>query len=380
MKIKNILLSTFCLSLTLGALVSCGSKKNPNSQDATSVKTSTKKVSTSKTSTSTNTSTSTSKNTSTSKSTSTTQETGPVVKEVEFGSYPQALVDDLELIDELNDNVELPTLENFNGWSAYNYICNYKKVSGEVTYDDKYMFYIDIDLDEDLKSDYRGVYFNKYRPLYINDDGTADNSLIDDNGYEINNVYWFKYEPISWTSITEDNKTLLISNNILSSGWFKGYGANKDAGIYLNNYEYSDLRLWFNNDFYNTAFTEDERDQIPSIEIDNSAASTGKEENKYACNNTTDKIFALSVAEFKTYNKFIPSNKLKGTDYAKCQGLDVSTYEQSLGYSRWALRSPIDSMDYRVYVISENGSLYTGNNANETSLGYVPALYLTNEE
>ena len=149
MKIKRIILSTLALSLCVGSLVSCGSKKNPNSQDATSVKTSTKKVSTSKTSTSTNTSTSTSKNTSTSKSTSTTQETGPVVKEVEFGSYPQALVADLELIDESNDNVDLPTLENFTGWSAYNYICNYKKVSGEVTYDDKYMFYIDIDLDED---------------------------------------------------------------------------------------------------------------------------------------------------------------------------------------------------------------------------------------
>ena len=78
MKIKRIILSTLALSLCVGSLVSCGSKKNPNSQDATSVKTSTKKVSTSKTSTSTNTSTSTSKNTSTSKSTSTSTTTSEV--------------------------------------------------------------------------------------------------------------------------------------------------------------------------------------------------------------------------------------------------------------------------------------------------------------
>lgn len=70
MKLKRIILSTLALSLCVGSLVSCGSKKNPNSQDVTSVKTSTKKVSTSKTSTS--------KNTSTSKSTSTSTTTSEV--------------------------------------------------------------------------------------------------------------------------------------------------------------------------------------------------------------------------------------------------------------------------------------------------------------
>ena len=76
MKLKRIILSTLALSLCVGSLVSCGSKKNPNSQDATSVKTSTKKVSTSKTSTSK--STSTSVETSTSKSTSASTTTSEV--------------------------------------------------------------------------------------------------------------------------------------------------------------------------------------------------------------------------------------------------------------------------------------------------------------
>jgi hypothetical protein len=44
------------------------------------------------------------------------------------------------------------------------------------------------------------------------------------------------------------------------------------------------------------------------------------------------------------------------------------------------LRSPIDSMDYRMYVISDNGTLYTRNDTDGRGLGYVPALYLTNEE
>jgi hypothetical protein len=94
MKIKRIILSTLALSLCVGSLVSCGSKKNPNSQDATSVKTSTKKVSTSKTSTSK--STSTSVETSTSKSTSASTTTSEVTDNA-YSFVTEAIKDTDEL-------------------------------------------------------------------------------------------------------------------------------------------------------------------------------------------------------------------------------------------------------------------------------------------
>ncbi len=103
---------------------------------------------------------------------------------ITFGKYPQSLVEDIYLIDQLNIKAgQLPTAENQYNWKKYDYYINDNIAS--------FMFYIDIDYNDDKAYDYRGVYFIQYRPRSNDDSSSADNSYQDDNEFYTNEVYWF---------------------------------------------------------------------------------------------------------------------------------------------------------------------------------------------
>ena len=170
MKIKKSIFSILGLSLCLGALISCGSKENPAAKETTSIKTS-------KTNPTTSAETNTTTSTSTQTSTSTTTNTGPVIKTIDFGSYPQTKLDeelDFELIEELDVKVgDLPTTDDLNNWISY----KYRKSPADLP---DYMFYKDIDYDDNGTNDYRAVYFNNYRSVTTSDPNNADNSIQDE--------------------------------------------------------------------------------------------------------------------------------------------------------------------------------------------------------
>ena len=261
-----------------------------------------------------------------------------------FGSYPQTEIKDETLIMELNKKAgTLPTESNTYNWSDYGYYIN-----GEV---ESYMYYIDIELDE---GKYRGVYFTQYRPVCTTTDGGSDQ---EDNGYNTNTTYWFKYEPIKWNILKiENNKVLIISDLILDSQDYYShssrngatdYQGNKTADIVnANNYMYSHIRSWLNTTFYKTAFSTLEKEIIETTEVDNSASSTGDSSNEYACSNTRDKMFLLSYKEATTYYSSESERQAKGTDYAKSQGLWVITILSDSGNSCYRLRSPNYYLDY----------------------------------
>lgn len=90
---------------------------------------------------------------------------------------------------------------------------------------------------------------------------------------------------------------MFLSEYILSTHvWNR---TTHEDGIYLNNYKYSDIRRWLNDDFIDKAFTDDSL--IATTKVDNSAKSTSDLTNKYACENTNDKIFLLSYEEAGSY-------------------------------------------------------------------------------
>jgi hypothetical protein len=382
MKIKNILLSTLCLSLSLGALVSCGKKEN--SADATSIKTSTSKKTSTSTSTSKDTSTSfessTSKDTSTSFETSTstsTKTSTTTTKEddedlfdtMEFGSFPQTKVNDEQLILTLNTKAgQLPNENELNDWNDY----NYKSFPDNKSF----IYYIDIDLNEDGSNDYRGVYFNQYQTITSNCNHIEDYTNQDDNGYEINNVYWFKYEPIKWYSFQEDDKILLVSKYVLAASEF----VNPDMSVYgddysTNNYELSKIRNVLNNEFYSLVFNDSEKEKILTTLVDNSLSSTCMEENQYVCNNTEDKLFLLSIAEKNKYFKEDTNCLALGTDYAKCQGIQIHTH--STDYTFWSLRTPSPKYNFRICEIEYTGKLASDlYQVYSRYLGIRPALYI----
>lgn len=105
-------------------------------------------------------------------------------------------------------------------------------------------------------------------------------------------TYYFKVEPIKW-KIEEQNNGVykLISNLIIDNQKYyssEGYRKIDEQKIYENNYEYSDIRNWLNNDFLNKAFSTTLQSYINTTRVDNSLLSTGDKSNPYVYNNTSD--------------------------------------------------------------------------------------------
>ena len=285
-------------------------------------------------------------------------------QKITFGAYPQSLVKDSALkITLANKAGTLPANANSQSWTSYGYY-----LGGNVS---DYMWYIDV---EEGGERYRGVYFSSYRPDYVGSTTTETrNTHQDDNGYEPGNVYWFKYEPISWTILSENTakKTaLVLCDMIIDSQHYDNTSSN--------NYAESAIRKWLNETFYNTAFTELQKQLIVRTTVDNCVESTGFSSNPFACENTDDNIFLLSVKEASDSAYGLTSNVSrykKNTDYAKAQGAEASqsTYGNYYGNGYWWLRSPAD--DFAVYAcyVDMGGSI-TSKIVGHTCVGVVPAL------
>ena len=287
-----------------------------------------------------------------------------------FGTYPQTKVTDNTLISELNTlGGTLPTSSNRYNWTDYNYY-----ISSSVT---SYMYYQDIDYDNNDTYDYRGVYFTQYRPGYCSNSSSISNSSQDDNGYSTNIVYWFSYDPIEWDILTESSgRALIIANLILDSQDF--YPSSSDSTFshnggtgYANNYELSDIRKFLNDNFYNTSFNDLQKVLIETAEVDNSTSL----EPRYSCKNTNDKMFLLSYKEATTYYTSYSARQAKGTEYAKCQGLYVNSSNQK---NSWWLRSPVVNYDSSASYVYKDGEIYYsyGCSVGYTSYGVRPACYI----
>ena len=253
---------------------------------------------------------------------------------------------------------------------------------------------------------------NAYESGYKYSDGT-DVAQGSANSYSYK---WFKVEPIKWRVLTTNygGKKLLLAENILTNSAYYVYAAiDRTIGgntIYSNNYEHSRIRAFLNglsfqqktgtksaqtscdeyleNGFLQRAFTVAQQDAIKTTSVDNSAGSTGKDSNQYACDPTSDKIFLLSAQEYKTraYGCYFENSAIKptikqSTDFAKAAGVPQGSSADSGG--SWWLRSPYPSQSYYTICVR-----YTGVPNNTQSVDYdghrriiggvVPALCVSN--
>ena len=312
-----------------------------------------------------------------------------------FGSYPQSLIEDNDVISALNDLAgELPTYSECFAWTAYDYYS-----AGEVV---DYTWFIDIEYEDER---YRGVYFISYRAvnaLYdINQNGHQRR-----NGYYINTVYWFKYEPITWRVLSNEDGELFLLCEMAIDGREFFVKSNEPRNIdgetiYNNNYQYSMIREWLNDTFYNIAFSALEQELISLTLVDNSIRSGNPDNNAeyfnngnniYACADTSDKVFLLSVQEFtnadygfgEDVETFSIARQKNCTDYAACQGIyvchdnsEVSSYNDNdgcdcVGKVNWYLRSANSYSGTISHLATCNGKdLFVGCGA---VLGIVPAI------
>ncbi len=257
-------------------------------------------------------------------------------KYVYFGMFPQTLkAEDVTITDAVRDA---------NGY--------YTGSDGEKYAKQTVIYCPDLD-DEDCTPEFWAEY--------------AMNKAEDGRVMTIGQDYYFKVEPIKWRVLSSaDGTYFLVCDTILrglayqpnytseeGDDYDRDYYATDNAGnilkdsdgneIYANNYKYSNLRSYLNNDFYNSAFTVSQKEMIDLTTVDNSISSIYLPNHSYEddpnitinytyfCENTSDYVFALSENDvFNTAYGFSnsvgefadtdPFKFWKTTDYAKATG------------------------------------------------------------
>lgn len=303
-----------------------------------------------------------------------TEATGTIIN---FGSYPQSKVTDSATLKKLDNEPKQ--------WESYEYYSGTGDGEDGNMEPSDYMKYADIKLGGEK---YRAVTFSEYRPFSTGGTSSTSNSYQDDNGYYTNNVYYFKYEPLKWR-VLDASTSLVICDSAIDSQPYNNYilyagsywWGDSDKKHYASNWEYSSLRAWLNNEFYNTAFSEMQQDRIKELTRENKSTY----DSNYDSNPTSDKITLLSYDEVlnknygfsPSYNTNDTARQRKGTDYAKCQGLWVSTNSSYSGNSMWWLRSPSSSSS--ASDVDGDGWAHSHYyyNVESTNRGVVPALNLT---
>lgn len=193
--------------------------------------------------------------------------------------------------------------------------------------------------------------------------------------------YYFKVEPIKWKVVEQKNGcyvviSQLILDNMKFYSTIKTRISNSGETIYPNNYKYSEIRKYLNDDFLNKAFKEEEQNSIQLTQIDNTPSSTGNISNIYTCEDTEDKIYLASYREVNE-EKYSLIKNAKSSDYAKANGVYV--YLDFENNSSWYLRSPI--VDEETPGTSVYSVLYNGESAsaatNSTAIGMRPLFNIT---
>ena len=300
---------------------------------------------------------------------------------IEFGWYPQSKVTDESIISALNSSS--------CNWVSYKYYSGTGSVcDGEMIASD-YMRYTDVIYGNDK---YRGVVFDSFRPYYTGYTSSISHTRQYENGYNINTVYWFKYEPIKWR-VLNPKTGMVMADTILDSQAYNNYSlfwlttdvngnneywSNPSKTSYANNYSESSIRKWLNNDFYDTAFSSEQQNMIQYTNLNNTAVYS-----TYNSSATCDKIYLLSYSDLlntnygftKDENRDI-NRSAEGTDYAKCQGLQINTTTTNGKSSNWFLRTP-SYASYCCFEVGDAGGLIYYYNTYITDCGVRPAINIT---
>ena len=284
---------------------------------------------------------------------------------IEFGSYPQSKVTDSTLIYRIKEAGEE------SQWVDYNYYAGTGDfMDGEMKPVKNMMLYKDVEYDGNY---YRVVKINHNRP-----DRTGyrypDNNFQACNGYNASYTYCFKYEPLKWR-VLDPCEGYVMCNSIIDSQPYQNFVYDngdglcynsKDCENYAMDWATSSLRQWLNDDFYNTAFSEEEKAQIGISNLENKSPDNSKYDGK----NTKDKIFPLSEPDtlnsaygFKR-SGYDDARKLKSTDYARCQGEAGSS---------WRVRT--SSAGFFAAIVYDTGYVNPkGTTCFETNTGIAPAF------
>ena len=122
-------------------------------------------------------------------------------------------------------------------------------------------------------------------------------------------------QPISWRilEIDKDNGRMLVITIAIIDG--RPFDDSEDGTTYEN----SSIREWLNNDFYDSAFTNEEKDRILESQVLTDDSTV------------TDKIFLLSSSEANKYFKYDSDRKARARKKAFVNGLIISSDQKHRG-------------------------------------------------
>lgn len=242
------------------------------------------------------------------------------------GMYPQSLVKDESLINELSKI----SITNDRGYYEYN-----------------------------------GEEYAKY----------SGKRYTDNNGNDVTSgEHFYKVEPIEWRFLeNSDTGKFVVSEYILDANKYNKTYSNSynvdENGNYPNNYEASQIREWLNNDFLHIAFKDDS--VIASTIVNNSSLSRTHS----TSSPTNDKVFLLSYAEVNDSTLFKSNidRMTKATEYARARGANIVLNEEYLYNSFYWTRTAYESNPNLVYGVGFDGKI-TFDQVDVTSGGVRPAL------
>ncbi len=180
------------------------------------------------------------------------------------------------------------------------------------------------------------------------------------NKEELKTLVWGEYDgkEMEWVILDEDeNEFFLVSRYAIDNKHFnESVGMTKDVL-----WEKSFIRGWLNDEFYNKAFNEYQKEMI--VESSNRTQDAQEYKKSWGVSgsqSTKEKVFLLSIQEVEGY--------LKGTQYLTCESTDDS--DESID---WWLRSPGENAE-KTMCVDEKGK---ASQNEKTSKCYVrPAIRL----
>lgn len=184
--------------------------------------------------------------------------------------------------------------------------------------------------------------------------------------YEQDNKTSNGAEPVEWRVLEiKDGRALLISKYALD---FKPY----HTSFTDITWEDCSLRKWLNNDFINTAFTEEEKAMIPTVTV---SADTEADWATDPGNDTQDKVFLLSVKEAKQYFSINQVDRqCEPTEYAEAMGA-YSGNDIWTNTCNWYLRSTGANFQFNATEVFSSGEIFDASQVH-LYLAIRPALWV----
>ena len=197
--------------------------------------------------------------------------------------------------------------------------------------------------------------------------GSIKNASVGDTikfgHYEQDNNTSNGKEEIEWLVLAKDDDRLLVVSKY-------ALDRHEYNTSYIDvTWETCSLRKWLNGAFLKSAFNSGEQKLIQKTTV---TADKNPSYSTSPGNNTTDKVFLLSITEVNKYFSSDNARQCQGTAYCYAQG----AYKASNGNCRWWLRSPGFDSDYAARVIIDGSVYSSGGSVTGVNYGVRPALWI----